>query len=159
LIYIYIFDLEKGVTLRTPSRQQLQNLSLSKLQQSSDLAIAPPTSRTRATSRHSGSINKRRVFERQGGLISKGVLNHEYTDHGTGDFRIPSFVVLDTVNGSSITPIKYRRHKRLPGHLEMAGNSPGIRFIGDDEATTLVVTMADDGSGLEVDLIYGSIYH
>lgn len=37
----------------------------------------------------------------------------------------------------------------MPDHM------PCIRFLDEREATTLVVTMADSGSELEVDLIYG----
>ena len=31
----------------------------------------------------------------------------EYSDHGTGDFRSPSFTVIDNCNGSSISPLRY----------------------------------------------------
>jgi alpha-galactosidase len=99
----------------------------------------------------------KRVFERFGGQFGKGILNFEYSDHGTGDFRTPSFVVVDTYDGSSITPIRYRRHAIHKGKIPMPDHMPGIRFLNDMEATTLVVTMADSGSELEVDLIYGKI--
>ena len=36
----------------------------------------------------------------------------------------------------------------------MPDNMPSIRCQTDDDATTLVITMADEPSGLEVDLIY-----
>ena len=35
------------------------------------------------------------AFERSGGKIGKGMLCVEYSDHGTGDFRSPSFTVID----------------------------------------------------------------
>ena len=42
-----------------------------------------------------------------GGKIGKGTLCVEYSDHGTGDFRSPSFTVIDNCNGSSISPLRY----------------------------------------------------
>jgi alpha-galactosidase len=77
----------------------------------------------------------------------------EYSDHGTGDFRSPSFTVIDNCDGSSISPLRYRKHLILRGKLPMPDNLPGIRST-DEKASTLIVTMGDIGSGLEVDLIY-----
>ena len=96
----------------------------------------------------------RRTFERLGGQIGKGVINVEYSDHGTGDFRSPSFVVIDTFDGSSISPLRYRRHEIFPGKKPFPDNQPCIRFVGDKDVTTLIITMADLGSGLEVDLVW-----
>lgn len=120
---------------------------------------SPPHSpRRRSTSGaspyHRGGRNL--AFERRGGQVGKGVLSFEYSDFGTGDFRTPSFIVVDTFNGSSISPLRYRRHAIYKGKLPMPDNLPGIRFLHEDEATTLVVTMADVASSLEVDLVYGS---
>lgn len=94
------------------------------------------------------------LFERQEGQMGKGSINMEYSDLGTGDFRIPSFAVFDTYNGSSISPLRYRRHQIFRGKIEMECFVPQIRNIDESNASTLVVTMADIGSGLEVDLIY-----
>jgi alpha-galactosidase len=99
--------------------------------------------------------NRRRAFERQGGTISKGILSLEYSDHGTGDFRSPSFVSLDTVNGGAISPLRYRKHVIIEGKIDMPDNLPGLRYLGKNKATTLIVTMGDAGTKLEVDLIYG----
>ena len=79
----------------------------------------------------------------------------EYSDHGTGDFRSPSFIVVDNFNGSAISPLKYKKHRIYRGKLEMPDNLPSIRCLSAEEASTLVVTLADAGSGLEVDLVYG----
>lgn len=97
----------------------------------------------------------KQTFERQMGKLGKGLLCSEYADHGTGDFRSPSFIVNDNFNGSSISPLKYKRHRIYRGKLPMPDSLPGIRSEGPNDASTLVVTMADAGSGLEVDLIYG----
>ena len=82
------------------------------------------------------------AFERSGGKIGKGMLCVEYSDHGTGDFRSPSFTVIDNSNGSSISPLRYRSHKIFAGKLPMPDGLPGIRSSHSDEATTLVGTVA-----------------
>eukprot|EP01031_Cornospumella_fuschlensis_P036624 gene36624-44427_t len=94
------------------------------------------------------------TFERKIGKIGKGGICLEYSDHGTGDFRTPSFVVVDNFNGSSVTPLRYRRHRIYKGKLNMPDDMPSIRCVSEDEASTLVVTLADSSSGLEVDLIF-----
>lgn len=107
-----------------------------------------------------GSIRhhaNKQTFERQLGKIGKGLLCAEYADHGTGDFRSPSFIVVDNFNGSSISPLKYKRHRIYRGKYPMPDSLPGIRCEDPAEASTLIVTMADAGSGLEVDLVYGNI--
>ncbi|RYG67959.1 hypothetical protein EON64_06280 [archaeon] len=103
--------------------------------------------------------NRAETFERKIGKIGKGGICLEYSDHGTGDFRTPSFVVVDNFNGSSITPLRYRRHRIYKGKLNMPDDMPSIRCASEDEASTLVVTLADSSSGLEVDLIYGRLMH
>lgn len=100
----------------------------------------------------------KQTFERQLGKLGKGLLCAEYADHGTGDFRTPSFIVVDNLNGSSISPLKYKRHRIYRGKLPMPDGLPGIRSEGNADASTLVVTMSDTGSGLEVDLVYGEYY-
>ena len=82
-----------------------------------------------------------------------------YSDHGTGDFRSPSFVVIDTVDGSSISPLRYRRHQIIEGKPALPDSLPGIRATGKEDATTLIITMGDIGSGLEVDLIYCAMHN
>ncbi len=74
---------------------------------------------------------------------------------GTGDFRTPSFMMVDNFNGSSISPLRYRRHRIYKGKLAMPDGMPGLRCEDEDEASTLMVTLADVICGLEVDLIYG----
>jgi hypothetical protein len=95
------------------------------------------------------------TFERQLGKLGKGLLCVEYTDQGTGDFRSPSFVVVDNFSGSSISPLRYRSHRIYKGKLPLE-NMPSIRCIDENEASTLVVTLVDIITGLEIDLIYGT---
>ena len=97
----------------------------------------------------------RQTFERTLGKMGKGLLCCEYSDHGTGDFRTPSFMVVDNFNGSSISPLRYKRHAIYRGKLPMPDAMPAIRCLSEREASTLVVTMVDPVTGLEVDLVYG----
>jgi hypothetical protein len=98
----------------------------------------------------------RQIFDRKQGKIGKSTLCCEYSDHGTGDFRTPSLIVVDNYNGSAISPLRYRNHVIYKGKLPMqTAHMPSIRCLRDTEASTLVVTLVDSGSGLEVDLIFG----
>jgi alpha-galactosidase len=81
---------------------------------------------------------------------------YEYSDHGCGEFCNPSFVV-ECENGSTATPLRYLKHNIITGKLPMPPYFPGIR-LSVDEATTLVVTMRDPCSGLEIDLIYVCVH-
>lgn len=100
----------------------------------------------------------KRIFERTGGKLGKGGLCVEYSDHGTGDFRSPSFSVLDNVNGSTISPLRYHSHRIFAGKEVIPGGLPSIRCPTKADATTLIVTMVDEGSGLEVELVYGEFF-
>ena len=94
-----------------------------------------------------------RTFDRAAGSIGKGTLLLEYADSGTGDFRPPSFQCV-CPNGSTITPLKYITHQIIPGKVPMGGYLPHVRCDSQADATTLIVTMGDRISGLEVDLLY-----
>eukprot|EP01041_Mallomonas_annulata_P002693 gene2693-5303_t len=98
-----------------------------------------------------------RLYERKTGEIGKGELCVEYSDHGTGDFRSPSFTV-SSANGSSISPLRYRRHKIYKGKLPLPYPLPAIRSSSVYDSSTLVVTLADIHTGLEVDLIYVALH-
>lgn len=107
---------------------------------------------SRAPQRH--SINHEKVTSMME-KVGKGGLCSEYSDHGTGDFRTPSFMLVDNFNGSGISPLKYRHHEIYKGKLPMPDNMPGVRCLDEEEASTLVVTLSDTICGLEVDLVYG----
>jgi hypothetical protein len=98
------------------------------------------------------------TFERKLGLVGKGVLCVEYTDYGTGDFRSPSFIAIDHSTGSAISPLRYRSHKIYRGKLPF-DEMPSIRCDKQSDASTLVVTLIDSVTGLEIDLIYGEIIY
>ena len=103
-----------------------------------------------------GSPNmKSHIFDRMQGKLGKGGVCVEYADQGTGDFRTPSFTIADNFNGSTISPLKYRKHKIYRGKLPMPDCMPAVRCHSEFEASTLVITLVDAASGLEVDLVYG----
>jgi len=60
--------------------------------------------------------NKNLSFGRSIGAVGKGSLCVEYTDYGTGDFRSPSFAVVDNFNGSNISPLRYKYHAIYRGN-------------------------------------------
>jgi hypothetical protein len=137
-------------------------VDLADLNAMSKLISDMPTSPSRrffdglATSRGDVRRHTRQTFDRKLGKIGKSTLCVEYSDHGTGDFRTPSLIVVDNYNGSAISPLRYRYHKIIKGKLPMyTENMPAIRCISDSEASTLIVTLVDAQTGLEVDLIYG----
>ena len=105
---------------------------------------------------HSPSRNIR-SFDRPPAETGKGNLALEYSDHGTGDFRSPSFSI-NTSNASSISPLRYRKHKIIPGKPPLPNFLPGIR-CDETNATTLVVTMSDVFCGIEVDLYYTCLHN
>lgn len=139
------------------------NIDLSDLHQMTKLmSDAPPTSPSQkffeALNSQKAQLKKqgRHIFDRKIGTIGKSTLCMEYSDHGTGDFRSPSLIVVDNYNGSAISPLKYRCHQIFKGKLPMSNpNMPSVRCLDENEATTLVVTLVDSQTGLEVDLIYG----
>lgn len=45
------------------------------------------------------------------------------------------------------------------GKIPMPETMPCVRCTSDDDASTLVITMADVSSGLEVDLVYTAMHH
>ena len=98
------------------------------------------------------------LFSKEFGQMGKGGLCLEYADCGTGDFRSPSFSVTDSYNDSNSSPLMFRSYQIYRGKLPMPDGLPGVRTVDDIEASTLVVTMMDSVSGLQVDLIYTAMH-
>jgi hypothetical protein len=136
-------------SVSNPCLQNSQLIPSPKLKESGMHYVSPHKSPVRRYKSH-------QTFERQLGKLGKGVLCVEYTDHGTGDFRSPSLIVVDHFNGSAISPLRYRSHKIYKGKLPLE-EMPSIRCLYSSDASTLVVTLVDAVSALEVDLIYGKI--
>ena len=71
---------------------------------------------------------------------------------GAGDMRLPALeAVLAT--GSRVLNLTYREHTVLPGKPTLSG-LPATYVERDNEADTLVLSLADDAAGIAVSLLY-----
>lgn len=83
---------------------------------------------------------------------SVDVLPQEYSGQNTGDYRVPALeILLD--NGVYGTDLRYVRHSIQPGKYAVEGMPSA--FAAEDEAETLVITLADKLSGVRAELLYG----
>eukprot|EP00667_Euglena_gracilis_P009923 EG_transcript_10093 len=88
------------------------------------------------------------------GALQRNVFLHEWADHGTGDYRRSSYMML-FANGSTVSSLKYYAHKVLMG--KPTPITPGMAAMSTDsldDAQTLVVTMFDEVQNVFVDLHY-----
>ena len=89
-------------------------------------------------------------------IVGKNSLLLEFSDSGTGDYRAPSFRA--TARLSDITPVEYHAHRIFRGKAELTelegGFLPTVRSESTDDCATVVVTLRDRVTGLEVDLVY-----
>jgi alpha-galactosidase len=92
------------------------------------------------------------------GNLGKGQMCLEYSDQGTGDYRSPSFIVIDNFQGCAISPLRYKSHHIFRGKEKLPSHLPSLR-LDERDATTLTITLHDKGSGLEVDLIYVALHN
>ena len=84
--------------------------------------------------------------------ISIDVLPQEYSGQDTGDYRVSALEVT-LGNGAYGTDLRYVSHSILPGKYVVAGMPSA--FAAEEEAETLVITLADELSRLQVELLYG----
>ncbi len=75
-----------------------------------------------------------------------------YPTPGAGDFRVPALVAAGA-DGATAIALRYRDHAIVAGKPSLEG-LPSTYVEADTEAETLVVTLVDAPSGLEVDLRY-----
>jgi alpha-galactosidase len=80
------------------------------------------------------------------------------TDFGTGDFRFPSFDLRYETDGSRIAPLEYVGHQLYAGKPVVDAAQPAYYVEAAEEATSLVVSVADPLTGLRMDLWY-TIFH
>ena len=111
----------------------------------------------RLPSRGASPVRSLRLFDRPPAETGKGNLALEYSDHGTGDFRTPSFSIT-TSNASSISPLRFRNYRIIAGKPPLPDFLPGIRCTASD-ASTLIVTMSDVYAGIEVNLYYTCLHN
>lgn len=79
-------------------------------------------------------------------------LKQELPEYGTSDFRHPAISIRQE-NGSQITDFCYYKHDIQFGKPLLDG-LPATYVVDDKECQTLIVTLKDDLTGLEVDLHY-----
>jgi len=88
---------------------------------------------------------------------SLDTLAQEFPQYGTSDYRQPAYQVqLD--DGTRITELRYESHRIVPGKPALAG-LPAVYTESDNEAETLILTLADDYSGLKAHLSYTVFAH
>lgn len=75
----------------------------------------------------------------------------EFPDAGRGDFRLPA-IHIRTGAGHTVTEFKYQGYKVQAGKPELEGLP--ATFGGERDVATLIVTLADEESGLEAILRY-----
>ncbi len=73
-----------------------------------------------------------------------------YPTPGIGDLRVPALVV-SGADGATTLALRYRDHRIEPGKPSL-GDLPATYVEDDAEAETLVVTLADEHAGIDVDL-------
>ncbi len=83
------------------------------------------------------------------------LMKREYADFGHNDLRCPAFI-LEYSNGSRITEFIYHSHEILNGKPPLPGLPSTLAESGDG-AQTLIITLKDNPSGLEIDLFF-SLY-
>jgi alpha-galactosidase len=77
-----------------------------------------------------------------------------YPTTGGGDYRIPALAV-EMADGSTIVDLRYVEHRISPGKPDWPANGLPTTYVESDaEAETLVVTLADQPSGLVVELAF-----
>ena len=76
----------------------------------------------------------------------------EYSSQHTGDYRVCS-LALETDTGISGTDLRYVNHNILDHKYELTGMPAAFDRAG--KAQSLSVTLADDATGVQVELLYG----
>ncbi|WP_161999075.1 alpha-galactosidase [Enterococcus asini] len=85
-------------------------------------------------------------------LYSLEHLKQEFPEYGTTDFRHPA-ISLRQENGSKITDFVYLKHEIFNGKPQLE-NLPATYFENDSEGKTLVITLKDKVTNVEVELLY-----
>ncbi|SFS57949.1 alpha-galactosidase [Paenibacillus sp. BC26] len=84
--------------------------------------------------------------------ISLDTLPQEYPGYGSSDLRNPAYAV-QLSNGTTVTELLYVSHRIVNGKPALEG-LPAVYAESDEEAQTLIVTLADKLAGLTVELSY-----
>jgi alpha-galactosidase len=84
--------------------------------------------------------------------FSLDTILREYSSNGEGDFRAPSVLIRQS-NGSIATHFTYQSHEIIKGKPKLEG-LPAVYVEDDNEAETLVITLLDEPSQVELRLLY-----
>jgi alpha-galactosidase len=85
--------------------------------------------------------------------FSLDTLPLEYPAAGTGDYRIPAAAVVNG-DGSAVFDPRYRSYEIQKGKYALPG-LPALYEEEPGEAETLIITLRDQVSGVEIKLLYG----
>ncbi|MBU5593693.1 alpha-galactosidase [Amphibacillus sp. MSJ-3] len=85
-------------------------------------------------------------------LYSLEHLKQEFPEYGSTDFRHPS-ISMKQENGSKITNFTYLKHKIVDGKPKLE-NMPATYVEEDSESKTLIITLKDNLTNVEVELLY-----
>ena len=90
--------------------------------------------------------------DEQNERISLEHVKQEYPCYGSGDFREGAVEILQE-NGSRLSAFSYTGYEILPGKPKLQG-LPAVYTESEDEAETLILKLADETAGLELELLY-----
>ena len=91
------------------------------------------------------------VFEKERTLSLEHV-RQEYGVYGSSDYRFPAVEILQK-NGSRISDVRYKSHRVEAGKPKLPG-LPATYTENDSEAETLILTLEDPVTGVELELLY-----
>lgn len=91
------------------------------------------------------------VFENER-TLSLEHIKQEYGVYGSSDYRLPAVEILQD-NGSRICDFVYRTHRIIGGKPKLEG-LPATYTEKNDEAQTLILTLQDPITGVELELFY-----
>ena len=91
------------------------------------------------------------VFENERTLSLEHV-RQEYGVYGSSDYRFPAVEILQK-NGSRISDFRYKSHRVEAGKPKLPG-LPATYTENDSEAETLILTLEDPVTGVELELLY-----
>ncbi|MCL9969927.1 alpha-galactosidase [Anoxybacillus kestanbolensis] len=89
--------------------------------------------------------------------FSLEVIKQEYPSYGTTDFREPAFHIWHE-NGSRITRFVFQSYKVIKGKPKLDG-LPATYVDDENDATTLIITLYDEASRVQLQLQYSVFEH
>lgn len=88
--------------------------------------------------------------------ISFDTMPREYPDYGRSDYDSPAYEVFSETSGHITAPL-YKDHEVINGKAQLE-SLPGTYSLDIDDVKTLIITLEDERTGLEIDLFYTVFY-